>query len=263
MSAFGFSSLESSFLRLSNASFLMFILLLIRKTSFKINRTALKYCFLNGLIGEALNNLFYAMTINRIGLASAAILQYTAPIFVALISALVFHEQIKLKRRIALAINIAGCLLTVTGGKLVISNMSFEGIFIGFLSGFTYALMTIISAKKLYMYDHMMVLFYSFVFGSLFLAVVPNVISGIITKMSYISFVTAIMFGLVGTVLAYVFYMKGLEKCRETANIPVYASIETIVAALIGLFAFGQQISFIKLIGIMMVIASIFLTSKG
>ena len=52
-------------------------------------------------------------------------------------------------------------------------------------------------------------------------------------------------------------YYDGISKITETARIPVLASVETVVAAIIGLVVFGQSLGPVKIIGIALVLASI------
>ena len=64
-------------------------------------------------------------------------------------------------------------------------------------------------------------------------------------------------FGIIPSAMAYVAYYGGLSKITETSKVPVMASVETVVAAVIGLLAFGQRLSAIKLFGIALVLCSI------
>ncbi|HIU28408.1 MAG TPA: EamA family transporter, partial [Candidatus Fimisoma avicola] len=55
------------------------------------------------------------------------------------------------------------------------------------------------------------------------------------------------------------FYMKGLSKDLVTSKVPVIASVETVVAALIGILVFTEDVTLYKLIGILCVMISIFI----
>lgn len=67
----------------------------------------------------------------------------------------------------------------------------------------------------------------------------------------------AIGYGLIPTVGSYLFYMKGLSKKPETSKVPIIASVETIVAAIIGMTIFSESHGLFKIVGICCVVASI------
>ena len=57
--------------------------------------------------------------------------------------------------------------------------------------------------------------------------------------------------------LAYIVYYGGMSRITETSKVPVIASVETVVAAVIGLVAFGQTLGAVKILGIALVLCSI------
>ena len=64
-------------------------------------------------------------------------------------------------------------------------------------------------------------------------------------------------FGIVPSAMGYIIYYAGISKVTETSRIPVLASVETVVAAVVGLAAFGQGLSLMKVVGIALVLCSI------
>jgi multidrug transporter EmrE-like cation transporter len=52
-------------------------------------------------------------------------------------------------------------------------------------------------------------------------------------------------------------YYSGLTRIKETTIVPVLASVETVIAALIGFIAFGQELGIGKIAGIALVLCSI------
>ena len=57
--------------------------------------------------------------------------------------------------------------------------------------------------------------------------------------------------------MGYIVYYAGISKITETSRIPVLASVETVVAAVIGLIIFGQSLGLAKIAGIALVLCSI------
>lgn len=100
---------------------------------FRIRPAGVLSCLLVGLFSQALYNMFYMRTIKESGMAVAAVLLYTSPVFVALMSRIFFRESLGKNKVTAIMINIIGCILTVTGGGL--ETLSFAGSGHGALAG--------------------------------------------------------------------------------------------------------------------------------
>ena len=99
--------------------------------------------------------------------------------------------------------------------------------------------------------------FYGQLFGTILLFFLVRPWQNIGTAFSWQIVLVLIGFGVVPSALAYIAYYGGLGKITETSKIPVLASIETVVAAGIGLAAFGQKLGPAKILGIVLVLCSI------
>jgi drug/metabolite transporter (DMT)-like permease len=55
--------------------------------------------------------------------------------------------------------------------------------------------------------------------------------------------------------------MKGLTKPIKTSKVPVIASVETIVAALVGILIFNEIFGIYRILGIFLVVISVLLIS--
>ena len=104
---------------------------------------------------------------------------------------------------------------------------------------------------------HLCDLFHSFLFASLFLLVFnpPWTLAG--SGLDLPMLLVGIAYAFVGTVLTYAFYMTGLAKPVETSRVPVIASVETVVAALLGTLVFSESMGLWKALGIGLVFCSI------
>lgn len=65
----------------------------------------------SGLLSIVFFNVCYFLTIEASTLSTAAIMLYTAPCFVILFSAVLFHEKITVKKCAALVLAFSGCAL--------------------------------------------------------------------------------------------------------------------------------------------------------
>ncbi len=168
----GADSSTVAFLRLATGIVpLGIILILMGGTKlFRIDKKGLIVCIALGVISQALFNTAYTEAIAHVGVATGAVLLYTSPIFVSIMSAIFFKEKMMPLKVGAIAINIAGCMLTVTGGNFSIAQFSVYGVTMGILAGFCYSLMTILGTVTS-SYHPLTVMFYSFLFGTLTLAI--------------------------------------------------------------------------------------------
>ena len=230
---------------------------------FRIDKKGLFICFLLGLLSQAMFNFSYNVSIENVGVATASVLLYTSPIFVCIMSRIVFKEKIGLFKVLALGINVLGCVLTVTNGDFSTISFSPLGVAAGLCAGFLYALMTILSKPTTGKYNSLTILFYSFMFGALFLAIISKPWNNISEIYSTQFLLTAAGYGLIPTVGSYFFYMKGLGCKVETSKVPVVASIETVVAAFIGILVFHEASGFVKMMGIICVVISIALMNSS
>ena len=64
-------------------------------------------------------------------------------------------------------------------------------------------------------------------------------------------------FGLIPTAVAYILYMQGLSMGLETSKVPVVMSFETVVTVLVGIGVYAEPAGAIKVLGIVLVLASI------
>ncbi len=167
MSSVGAGTSLTAFMRLFMGS-LILIPIMLHKGGlgmFKIDIKGLIQCLLLGILSQALFNYCYITSIGSVGVATASILLYTAPVFVTIMSKIFFKEHIGKIKVFALIINITGCFLMVTGGNFSNLQLSAAGIFFGVAAGFLYSLVTIIGKAASSDTHPFTIVFYSFLFG--------------------------------------------------------------------------------------------------
>ena len=265
LSDMGLSSDRVAFFRVLSSSAMLALLLIFkgRGTSlFRISKRGLVSCILIGIISQAAFNICYMSTIEYGGMATAAVFLYTSPVFVAVMSRLFFHEPLTRNKVIAILINIAGCTLAVTGGDFSDVKISGFGVIMGVLAGFTYALLPVLSRTGADKEDPFTAAFYGQLFGMLALFFIIRPYNGIGTEFTLKMFLVIAGLGIVPSAMAYSAYYSGLSRVKETSKVPVLASVETVVAALIGLIAFGQSLGPGKIAGIALVLLSIVVMNK-
>lgn len=261
------STMEIVFFRSVVAAFIMLVVILF--TDRKSLRVKLKdiWCFVGtGLVSLTAFNICYFSTIQRTSMAVAAILLYTSPIFVVLLSGLLFKERITWIKIVALIVAFAGCVF-VTG---IVSSeglvMDITGILIGIGAGVGYALYSIFGRYAIDRgYGSITITFYTFVFASIGMFVTSPLLSPIgitIEKIASGNTLKSVMLiagiALFATVLPYLLYTYGLSGV-ENGKAGIMASIEPVVAAVLGIIVYKEELSVSTFAGVILVLASIVL----
>lgn len=259
LTGIGASSALTAFIRLFLAFWILLPVMFHMggKKMFKIDKYNLLKCFLLGFLSQALYNYTYNIAIGNIGIATASILLYTSPIFVCVISAIFFKEYIGKQKILAIVINLFGCFLMVTGGNIGNLKLNFVGIIFGVAAGFLYSLVAIIGNIVSDEVHPFTVVFYSFLFGWLSLVVIAKPWESIEVMAQFKFWLYAFGFALIPTVGSYLFYMSGLRKNLELSKVPIIASIEMVVSALIGGLIFRESIGLINILGVIFLLISI------
>lgn len=260
---FGLTSMDIVAIRAVTTTFLMLGFLLI------YNRRLLKirwkdwWCFFGtGILSILFFGFCYFTAIKMTSLSVAAVLLYTAPAMVMLLSRILFREKITLHKLVALAATFAGCIFVtgIAGGG---QAMSFSGILVGLGAGFGYALYSIFSRYALERgYHTYTIIFYTFLVAAIGVLPFTNVV-GVVNMMTAQVSMTlfSLVFGLVSTVLPYVLYTIGL-KYVENGKASIIASVEPVVATILGIVLFGERLTINVGIGIALVLGAIVLCNK-
>lgn len=254
----GLSSMEIVSLRAFITALLMILGLFIYKKSLLKIRWKDCWCFLGtGVCSIVFFNYCYFKTILYTSLSVAAILLYTAPSIVMILSLILFHEKINKQKVCSLMLAFLGCIC-VTGIIGDTNMITGSGILTGLGAGLGYALYSIFSRYALERgYHPMTITTYTFVFASL--SVLPfinlNRIGTVLFNGNW-TFIFCVIFGLVTTVLPYLSYTIGLNYI-ENGKASIIASIEPVVATLIGVFVYHEHLDFIGFFGILLILMSL------
>lgn len=231
---------------------------------FFYNRELLKirikdiWCFVGtGILSIVFFNYCYFKAITMTSLSVAAVLLYTAPAIVMVLSAFLFHEKITLVKVISLIATFAGCVF-VTGLVGDAGSLSAGGVLVGLGAGLGYALYSIFSRYALERgYHSLTISFYTFLFaavGALPLADVSIIYKACEKDFRMLGFY--LIFGLVSTVIPYITYTLGLT-AMENSKASIIASMEPVAATVLGILVFHEKMTISNLVGIVLVIGAI------
>ncbi len=249
------------FFRSFITSLTLFIYLFITdKSKLKIKLRDIWYFMGTGVLSFTLFGICYFYTIANASMSLAAMLLYTAPFFVMLMAAIFFREKITATKIFALLAAAIGCVM-ICGTDTNTAITPFI-IFTGLSSGFCYALYSIFGRVALKKYSSATVTVYTFLFASvasMFIVDFPQIANVCIQHPKTLGL--AVLFAYISAFFPYIFYTMGLKN-TEPGKAAVMATFEAVVASLAGVLVFNENLSTIAIIGIILVLFSVFLLNR-
>lgn len=258
LKSIGLESMNIITVRVWISSVAILIMMLFKdKKSLKI-RLKDMWCFIGtGIISLTMFNFFYFSNITETSPGIAAVLMYTSPVFVMIMSVIFFKEKLTATKILACILTFFGCaLVSGVSGDMI----SGKGLFFGIMSGIGYALYSIFGRFATDKgYSSLTVTAYTFFFACIGTAPFSDY-KKILTSISDENFfgiafivICAVMF----TVVPYLLYTKGLSYI-ETGKAGVIAAFEVVVAAVVGFLIFDESFDAIKILGIFLVLFSLY-----
>ncbi len=205
-----------------------------------------QYIFLLGLM-QAGTMLFYFLSVKYTSVSIAALLLYTAPVYVTLLSPFLLKEYINHRSIFALAISIIGVILVIRPDTLFqdVDHTYLIGLAAGLLSGLLYGGMIITSR---YLKDDYTgttqgtwaLLITLILFTPYSVAITAEVLLD--------NLVVLVLFGIISTALAIVLYLSGLMQVRAQ-NASIVALLEPASAVVFAYLILSEPITVSMLAG--------------
>ena len=255
----GSSSAYTGFVRIVLSFLILTVITLIKEgpKAFKINKSTLISCLLLGLVCQALYNYVYSSAINSLGVSFACVMTYMSPAFASVISYFLFREKFGPNKYLAMALNLVGCLLTVTGGHLNGMSFAVSGLLFGLASAACYSLVGIFGRIASGEASPYVVATYNFLFGSIFLGLFGHPWTTVANPLEPGILFYGLIYALIPTGICYIIYFSGVSRIKESSKVPVVASVENVIAVLIGVLVFHEKVGMGNMIGILLVLGSI------
>lgn len=221
----------------------------------KVNGFFKRLVVLGALLAAGWYFLFQAMKLIPIG--AAVLINYLAPVFVAVLAPSVLHERLEKKIAIAIVLSILGVFLISYQG-LGSGELNILGIIFGLLAAISYGGFVIYSKQTLAKLSYYTVAIYSYLVSALILS--PSLLL-IKSPLSPNSLILLFLMGVLNTGVAVTLYLKGLRslKAQEAATITY---LEPLSAIIFGYFMLGQEISIGIILGGALILTSQYLVIR-
>lgn len=258
LGTYGFDTIQIVSIRVTLAALIFALILLVKDhAGFKISLRDLPLFLGLGFGSILFFTVCYFTAITMMPLSTAAILLYTSPVWIMLMSILFFHEKMNSRKLIALALAFAGCVLVsgISGG-----GITPIGLLVGLGSGIGYGLYSILGTIALRKYSPYTVTTYTFIFAAIGSWVICHPIKMINTFSSTTDLIFLIMFccltALITAVIPFLAYTLGLERV-EASKAGIIATIEPMVATLIGIVVFSEPLTIMSGLGILLIVSAV------
>lgn len=225
---------------------------LLRPARLRLRRGHVPLVVGYGVIGVGFFYYIYLVAVERLPLAVAAALLYTAPAFVVALAWSLRWEPVRPRRLVPLAMVVIGAFL-VTGAFRALGVADVGGIAAGVASGVAYALYTVFGKRIREHYDVLATITYAYGIGALVLAVVAPPWTVLADHPEAVP--VLLLMGLGPTLLAALLFYGGIRHIDASAA-SMLATIEPVVAALIGLAWLSESLPLSTVAGTALILAA-------
>ena len=260
LTEYGFSSVQIVTIRVTLAALIFAGLLLVRnRAGFRIALRDVPLFLGLGFGSILFFTVCYFTAITMMPLSTAAILLYTSPIWIMLMSVLFFREKLNRRKILALVLAFAGCVLVsgVSG-----DGISLTGLLVGLGSGIGYGLYSILGTVALRKYSPYTVTTYTFLFAAAGSWLICKPADMIATFAGAADLTSLLLFcgltALVTAVIPFLAYTLGLQTV-EASRAGIIATIEPMVATVIGIVFFSEPLTILSGLGILLILAAVVL----
>ena len=251
LTACGFSPLQIVALRV------LFAAVLMTAVIFKIDPKLLKirwrdsWLFIGtGIFSLVFFNYCYFRSIESSSISIAVLL-----------SIFLFREKFTRCKMLALLSTFCGCTF-ITGIFSSKMTLTLEAFGFGLASGIGYALYSIFSKLALRRYNTLTITAYTFYFAAIAALPMAEPLQLFTLLADLRALIGAIAIALICTVAPYLLYTRGLQDV-DAGQASILATLEPLVAAAIGIFIFGESLTTAKLLGMILILSSIFILNTA
>jgi len=242
-------------------SFLVLLpILLIRRGTRELvlPRRDLLYTFVLGTLGVAASNYFYYLAIQKTNVATAIILQYTAPVWVLLYMVARGRQKPSLQRVSAVGLALVGIVLAV--GIFAAGGWRIDplGLVAAMLASFSFAFYNIGGHSILARYDRWKVLLYTLASAVAFWILLNPPWKIAAVHYNSAQWLFLLVFAITSVLLPFAFYFSGLQHLDATRAI-VASCLEPVFSIVIAAVFLGELMGPLQALGIVLVLAAIVL----
>jgi drug/metabolite transporter (DMT)-like permease len=272
--ASGISSVRLSEIRTTGALVgLVLVLVVTAPVRLRVRLRELPFLAAFGIGGLALVQWFYFLSIHRLAIGIALLIEYLAPLVVALWARYVFREHVRQRIWLALVFALVGLALIVDVGNS--GTISATGVVFALLAAVAYVIYLLLAEHGIGDRDAVSLLAWGFVFASVFWAVISpwwtfpgDRVGAHVSLLGHLDGrhlpVWALMAWLVvlGTIVPFFLLVSALRHLPAT-RVGIIAMLEPVVATIVAWAWLGESLASLQLVGAVIVLSAIALAQTA
>ena len=223
-------------------------------STLRVGRRDLLFLFFMGLFGVAGFYLFYFYTVQESTIGTAAILLYSFPAMVAILARIFLGESLTPPKILALVLVVGGIFLVAGAYDPVNLEVSPFVLATGLLAALCFGLYPIFGKPVTGRLDPSTILTYALGFGALvlFVTAIPTLDTLVGLPPGYYALLFSM--ALAHTALGYALYTFGIRRL-EAGQAAMIATMEAVVAMVLGVVLLGEALTFLKILGGLLVLS--------
>ncbi len=230
----------------------------------KLPARDLAYCFVLGMLGVAVSNYFYYVAIQRTNVATAIIVQYTAPVWVLLYVVARGQQKLTAQKVIAVALAVTGIALVIdllgaTSGTAL--HLDPYGVLAALLASFSFAFYNVAGHRILARHDRWRVLVWTLTAAAAFWLVVNPPWKIVAAHYAPAQWAFLFAFSMISVLGAFSLYFLGLQHLEPTRAI-IASCLEPVFSILLAALLLGEVLRPVQSVGIVLVLSAIVIVQR-
>lgn len=250
------------------------VLLLTRPGALRVGRRELLFLAVFGVTGVAFVQWLYFVSIDRLPIGIALLIQYLGPLLVALWARYALHEAVRRRIWLALALALAGLTVIVEAwqGGLTLDGL---GVAAAFAGAGAYALYLLMADRAVARRDPISVACYGFLFAAVFWFVVQPLwefpagkleddvsLLGRLDDVSLPGWLLVVFVVVGGTMVSFGLIISALRHISAT-RVGIVAMVEPVIAAVFAWAWLEEELGPAQLLGGVIVLTAIVLAQTA
>jgi len=240
---------------------------LTRPAALRVRARDLPFLAFFGIVGLAFVQWFYFIAIHRLEIAVALLIQYTAPLLVALWARFVYREHVRRRIWVALVLALGGLSLVLDAWHGV--TLDTLGVVASVVASVTYALYLLLAERALVRRDPVSLLTWGFLFAALFWAVARPwwtfpfdraaasvSLLGRLDGLHLPVWVLMASVIVLGTIVPFTLVVAALRHLRAT-RVGIVAMVEPVVATIVAYVWLAESLGVAQVVGGAIVLTAI------
>jgi drug/metabolite transporter (DMT)-like permease len=260
--------------RTTCAFVLLFIALaLARPKSLRVRRSELPVLLTFGVLGLAFVQWFYFEAISRLDIGVALLIQYVAPVLVALWARFAYHEPVRRRIWAALALSVLGIALLVE----LWEGLTLDGLGVAAALGsaITFAVYVLSAERAVARRDPVSLVCYGFLLASIFWAIVAPLTSfpfalvdesvSLLGRLEEVTLPVWLLMGwmvVLGTIVPFALLAASLQHI-PASRAAITAMFEPVTATVFAYAWLGESLTAAQLVGALVVLGAIVLAQTA